>query len=173
MDFAECGLPATSMLDRQWVAAAYYQDSYCAPLSQPGAAVVDIFQGIFAHHPPWMKAALILRNWIVFFFGLDAAAASEVLKFQVKGSNAVGGQLGVWPILALTETELITGRDNRHLDFRLSVLKVADGANAKVVVSTVCKVHNVFGKIYLFLILPFHQWGLKKIICRAIVAGRV
>jgi hypothetical protein len=161
------------MLDRQFVEAAYYQDSYCAPLSQPGAAVVDIFRGIFAHHPAWMKAALILRNCIVCFFGLHSAAAAEVLKFRVQGGYAIGGKMGVWPILALTDTEVVTGRDNKHLDFRLSVLKVTDGGKIEVVVTTVCKVNNVFGKIYLFFVLPFHKWGLKKIISRAVAAGRI
>jgi hypothetical protein len=173
MNVAECGLPATSMLDAGWVEAAYYKDSYCAPLSRPDAPVVDIFQGIFAHHPPWMKAALILRNWVVTFFGLDAARASEVLRFQARGTYAVGGKLGVWPILALTETEVITGRDNKHLDFRLSVLKLTGSGKADAVVSTVCKVNNLFGKVYLFFVLPFHKWGLKKIISRAVIAGRV
>jgi hypothetical protein len=173
MNVAECTLPAASMLDARWVAAAYYKDSYCAPLSRPDAAVVTIFQGIFAHHPPWMKAALILRNWVVLLFGLHSAPASEVLRFQVRGDYAVGGRLGVWPILALTETEVITGRNNKHLDFRLSVLKTSNGGKADVVVSTVCKVNNVFGKVYLFFVLPFHKWGLKKIISRAVIAGRV
>jgi hypothetical protein len=40
-------------------------------------------------------------------------------------------------------------------------------------VTTVCKVNNVFGKIYLFFVLPFHKWGLKKIISRAVAAGRI
>jgi hypothetical protein len=85
----------------------------------------------------------------------------------------VGDKIGVWPIFALTETELVAGRDNKHLDFRVSVLKETDGGTASVVVSTLCTVHNAFGKLYLFVIIPFHKWGVRRLMRRAIMAGRL
>jgi hypothetical protein len=95
------------------------------------------------------------------------------MHFQVKSSYAVGDKIGVWPIMALTENELVAGRDDKHLDFRLSVLKVTDGEAVSVVVSTICTVNNTFGKVYLFFIVPFHKWGVKRLISNAIVAGRL
>ena len=44
--------------------------------------------------------------------------------------------------LSLSEDEVVTGRNNKHMDFRLSVLKVPDGDRTSVVVSTICTVHN-------------------------------
>jgi hypothetical protein len=119
------------------------------------------------------KIALIARNGIVSCVGLDAPTASAILDPRFKSSYAIGDKIGVWPIFALTETELVAGRDNKHLDFRLSVLKVTDGEAASIVVSTICTVHNVFGKLYLFFIAPFHKWGLKRILSNAISAGRL
>jgi hypothetical protein len=43
----------------------------------------------------------------------------------------------------------------------------------KVVLSTVVSPHNFFGKAYLFLILPFHKFGVKTIMSNAVAAGRV
>jgi Protein of unknown function (DUF2867) len=47
-----------------------------------------------------------------------------------------------------------------RIDFRFSVLKAMDG-DATSVVSTICTVHNVFGKIYLLFIVPFHRMGVR------------
>ena len=59
------------------------------------------------------------------------------------------------------------------MDFRLSVLKVTDGAAANVVVSTICSVHNLFGTIYLFCIVPFHRAGVQALLSKAVKAGRL
>jgi len=173
MAIEKCDIPAFSALDRRLVEAAYFRDSYRAPLSCPRASAVEIFASLFAHHPVWMKILLIARNAVASFCGLDAPTAHEILHPEFKRSYVIGDKIGVWPIFSLTETELVAGRDNKHLDFRLSVLKVTDGATASVVISTVCTVHNTFGKIYLFFVVPFHKWGVQRLISDAIIAGRL
>jgi hypothetical protein len=57
----------------------------------------------------------------------------------------VGQKICPWPIFFLGPDELIAGRDNKHMDFRLSIMKVRDGNGPSVVVSTQCMVHNRFG----------------------------
>jgi hypothetical protein len=42
-----------------------------------------------------------------------------------------------------------------------------------IVVSTICTVHNLFGKIYLFFIVPFHRYGVKTLLRNAVAAGRL
>jgi hypothetical protein len=169
----ECEVPSSSILDRRLVEAAYFRDSYRAPLARTGVPIVEVFFSIFGHHPAWMKLLLLVRNRIASFCGLDAPTASEILNLEVKSSYSVGEKIGVWPIFALTDTELVAGRNNKHLDFRLSVLKEADGKQESVVVSTICTVHNRFGEVYLFFIVPFHKWGVQQLLSRAIVAGRL
>jgi Protein of unknown function (DUF2867) len=173
MTVVKCETPSISVLDHRLVEAAYFRDAYSAPVRHTQASVVDIFWAIFAHHPMWMKSILILRNRIAILCGLDAPTAAEILHPQFKSSYAIGDKIGVWPIFALTETELVAGRDNKHLDFRLSVLKVGVEEATSVVVSTVCTVHNLFGKIYLFFIVPFHKWGVQWLISKAVSAGRL
>lgn len=173
MPVVECDIPASSVLDRPLVEAAYFRDAYRAPLLRPSASTVDIFFAVFGHHPAWMKRVLIARNRIASLCGLEAPTASEISKLDVKSHYNVGDTIGVWPIFAMTENELVAGRDNKHLDFRLSVLKEADGVRETVVVSTVCKVNNRFGKVYLFFIVPFHRWGVQQLLSRAIAAGRL
>ena len=162
-----------STLDRRRVETAWFQDSYCAPVSRPQASVVEDYLAIFAHHPAWMKAVLIARNQFASLCGLDAPTAGEVMNPQARDHYAVGDKIGVWPIFSMTQTELIVGRDNKHLDFRLSVLRTVGGERAAVVVSTVCTVHNLFGKIYLFFVVPFHKWGVQRLIANALKSGRL
>lgn len=171
MNITPCAFPSSSLLDRSMVESAYFQDSYRAPLSRTDARMTDIFLAIFAHHPWWIKLALIVRNRAVRLFGLKAPSTSEIMKIENKSSYAVGDKIGVWPIHALNEIEMIAGTDNKHLDFRVSILKESDGSG--VVLSTVCVVHNTFGKVYLFFVVPFHKLGVRKIMSDAVAAGRL
>lgn len=173
MSVVACEIPAASVLDRRFVAAAWFQDAYRAPLARTEASITDIFIAVFAHHPLWMKWVLMARNRFVSWFGLEAASEAEMRHFEVKASYTPGEKIGVWPIYRLADTELVAGRDNRHLDFRLSVLKLVEDEASSVVVSTACVVHNVWGKLYLCLVIPFHKWGLQWIMASAVRAGRL
>jgi hypothetical protein len=173
MPIKECNVPSLSVLDRRMVEAAFFRDSYRVPLTHVQASVVEIFFGVFGHHPLWMKSILIARNRVASFCGLNAATASEIMNPEVRRSYSVGDKIGPWPIFDLSQSELVAGRDNKHLDFRLSVLKEKNGETTSAVISTVYTTHNAFGRLYLFLIIPFHKWGVQRLILRAIAAGRL
>ncbi len=173
MTVVACDVPATSLLDPDVVASAYFKDSYCAPLRRENATIPEIFFALFGHHSIWLKVILIARNRIAAVFGLEVATISEIMNTEMKSGYDVGDKIGPWPIFALTQTELIAGRDNGHLDFRLSVLRVCEQDKPRVVVSTICSVHNLFGKIYLFFIVPFHIWGVRRLIYAAVRSGRL
>jgi hypothetical protein len=173
MSVVECDVPSSSMLCRELIEGAYFRDSYRAPLNHRELGIVDIFYGIFAHHPLWMKLLLIARNKVASLAGLDAPTTSEILHAEIKDNHAVGEKIGVWPIFSLSENEVVAGRNNKHMDFRLSVLKVADGDRASVVVSTICTVHNLSGKLYLFFVVPFHRYGVRKLMTNALAARRL
>jgi hypothetical protein len=172
MTVTECDVPSASVLDRNLVAAAHFRDAYRAPLSRD-AAIADVFHGIFGHTPCWMKRMLIVRNRLAALCGLAVPADADILDYRVKDSYVVGDRIGPWPIFALNERELVAGRDNRHMDFRLSLIKVKDDGGTSVVVSTICNVHNLFGKIYLFFIVPFHRHGVQKLMRNALSARRL
>lgn len=173
MSVVECDVPASSALDRELVGESDFRDSYCVPLSHPEMSLVDIFFAVFGHTPLWMKAMLILRNALARLAGLEVPTVAEIMRPKAKASYQVGDKIGPWPVFFVGDSEIIAGRDNKHMDFRLSVLKVRNGAAADVVVSTVCSVHNLFGRIYLFLIVPFHRAGVQTLLSRAVQAGRL
>ena len=137
MNVVDCDVPSSSMLSREVIERANFRDSYRALLSRRELGIVDIFFGIFAHHPLWMKLLLIVRNKVASLAGLDAPTASEILHLEIKDHYVVGEKIGIWPIFSLSENEVVAGRNNKHMDFRLSVLKVPDGERTSVVVSTI------------------------------------
>jgi hypothetical protein len=173
MSVVACEVPVLSVLDRGLIDGAFFHDSYRAPLSRAPASVVEVFFAIFGHHPKWLKAVLVSRNWLASRFGLEAPTSAEIMRPRVRASYSVGDKIGPWPIFHITETELIAGRDNKHLDFRLSVLKEPIAGGSSTVVSTVCTTHNIVGKLYVLVVIPFHKWGVPRLMSRALAQGRL
>ncbi|WP_425038578.1 DUF2867 domain-containing protein [Primorskyibacter sp. S187A] len=90
--------------------------------------------------PGWAQALVALRNIVTAPFGLSADGPEAEDK------------LGVFPVEHETETEIIAGFDDRHLDFRVSVMAHA----GRVSLATWVRPHNLGGRLYLALIMPFH-----------------
>ena len=173
MPVVECDVPSASALSRDLIGNACFHDSYRAPLARPDLAIVDLFFALFGHTPLWIKLLLIARNTAARLIGLEAPTVGEIMRPTVRKEYHVGEKIGPWPIFLMADNEIVAGRNNRHLDFRLSVLKVSEGEAADVVVSTICTVNNLFGKIYLFFIIPFHRAGVRLLISNAVAAKRV
>lgn len=152
---------------------AWFRDCHTIPLRQPGLAMPQLFHAVFSHHPSWLKRLLILRNRLAARAGLAVPPAEAILAPTHRPTYRVGDTIGPWPIFALTEAELVAGRNNRHLDFRLSVLKLATPAGPALSVTTLCTVHNLAGRLYLSAIIPFHRAGMRMLLARAHRAGRI
>ena len=142
-------------------------------MARPELGIVEVFFAVFGHTPRWMKTLLIARNVVARRFGLEAPTVAEILKPAMRTSYSVGDKIGPWPIFFIGDNEIVAGRNNKHLDFRLSVLRLMDGNAESVVVSTVCSVHNLAGQIYLFFIVPFHRTGVKSLLANAVAAKRL
>src|SRR5206468_12395296 len=123
--------------------------------------------------PRWMKSLLMVAKGVARMFGLETRAVGEIMRLQVRSKYRVGEKIGPWPVFFIADHEIVAGRNNKHLDFRLSVLKLKEGGATRVVVSTICTVHNVFGRIYLFFIVPFHRHGVQALMRNAVASKRL
>src|SRR5260370_42274822 len=86
MNVVECDVPSGSMLSREFIERAYFRDSYRAPLSRRELGIVDVFFGIFAHHPLWMKLLLGAQR-------LEPAEGPFLVGFdQARIARYIGGQ---------------------------------------------------------------------------------
>lgn len=62
------------------------------------------------------------------------------------------------------ESELIMGENDRHLNFRVSVL--IDRASSHIFITTLVHYNNRMGKIYFLFVKPFHKILVKSVIRR-------
>ncbi|MFZ6872476.1 DUF2867 domain-containing protein [Undibacterium sp. Di27W] len=170
---SECGHPQQSVLMPELVHAAYYRDSYRAEPAHCELTVCDAFHAIFMHRPTWMKFIMLGRNYLMSMFGIAVPDKTEIMHPRMRSDYKVGEKIGAWPIFYLSSEELVAGRDNSHLDFRLSIVRVQEQQTVAIVVSTVCICHNWYGRAYIQLIRPFHRWGVKYLIRQAMLAGRL
>jgi hypothetical protein len=168
----ESDVPRHSALGKDLIECADFRDAYRAPLSRSDLGVVEIFFGIFAQRPSWMNLMLIARSKVAALAGLEVPTTLEIMNMEKRHHYSVGEKIGPWPIFFLGSDELIAGRDNKHMDFRLSIMKMHDD-RPSVVVSTLCMVHNKFGQYYLSSVAPFHKFGLRRLMASALAARRL
>jgi hypothetical protein len=172
MSVVECDVPSHSALGTNLIERADFRDAYRAPLSRPDLSVIELFFGIFARRPLWMSLMLIARNKAAALAGLEVPTTAEIMTMEKRDHYVVGEKIGPWPIFFLGPDELVAGRDNKHMDFRVSVMKLQDG-RPSVVVSTLCMVRNRFGRHYLSLVIPYHKFAVRRQMANALAERRL
>ena len=91
--------------------------------------------------PKWARALTALRRILTSPFGLKQEAPAER-----------GDVVGIFPVVSETDDELLAGFDDKHLNFLVSVSRF----RGHVHLATWVHPHNLAGRAYLALILPFH-----------------
>jgi hypothetical protein len=79
----------------------------------------------------------------------------------------VGDRLGIFSIFGKTENELLLGIDDNHLDVRVSLLKSQRNGVPHYVLSTVVKVHNLLGRLYMAPVGRIHPFVVRSMMARA------
>jgi hypothetical protein len=130
-----CAVPEESALWRD-SAAGDFTDCYCVRAALPARRAAEEV----AAFPRLAAGLLAIRNALVRPFGLQTGPAGE------------GDHVGVFPVLQDGPDELIAGLDDRHLNFKISVLT----RSGDVFLSTWVRPHNLGGRAYLALVMPFH-----------------
>ncbi|MBC7957738.1 MAG: DUF2867 domain-containing protein [Cytophagales bacterium] len=124
---------------------------------------------ILSHQPSWVGVLTKVRDLLVAGFGLKTAKHLASL-----AGGAPADRAGIFKVYSVSETEIIVGEDDRHLDFRVSVfcaLESAPQASRQLVVSTVVQCHNRLGRVYIFLIAPFHRMVVRASLLHAARVG--
>ena len=121
----------------------------------------DIGKAFFASAPNWTSQLFELRNKIVSVLGLKTPEKvqnrSELLDSFTCEPNE---RLGLFKVYSKSENEVILGEDDKHLNFRISLLKednLDKEGSKKIVISTTVKFNNWFGRLYFLPVKPFHK----------------
>jgi hypothetical protein len=79
---------------------------------------------------------------------------------------SIGSYIGFFKMFSITDTQLVLGADDAHLNFRAVILKTHELThNVKVI--TLVQYHNSFGKFYMNVIKPFHRVVVKQMVKNA------
>jgi hypothetical protein len=149
-----------------WFDAADLADAFAVPIDAADAAkgVDSLARSALEDPAPWIRLLLGLRDALVAGFGVKTSR--EVRRAAI-ADNAE--RIDFFRILARSDRELILGEDDRHLDFRLSLLLRVrpDGSGDELVATTVVHCHNALGRVYLALIARFHRLVVISNLSRA------
>lgn len=108
----------------------------------------DAARYAFGQAPTVAKALMRLRNRIVGLLGLKAAGDFTA------STNSIGG----FPIVSETPERVVLGFDDSHLDFRIVIDSTPMTSHeTRITVATIVRTHNLVGRAYMAMILPFHK----------------
>ncbi|MDX8351271.1 DUF2867 domain-containing protein [Cognatiyoonia sp. IB215182] len=128
-------LPASSALHQRRVPGDFL-DCYAVHADTTPRTAAEVITDF----PGWAQFLLLIRRIVTAPFGLD------------NDGPDVPDKVGPFPVESESETELVAGFDDKHLDFRVSVM-AQDG---QVSLATWVSPHNIGGRLYLAAIMPFH-----------------
>ena len=125
---------------------------------------------LFAQQPSWVGGLMRARDVLVSVFGLKTSGQLK----RASGPSA-SKRVNIFRIYEKSHYEVILGEDDKHLDFRLSVLYVpktaAAGSTPSLILSTVVHCHNLLGRTYIRVIAPFHRLVVLASLRRAARIG--
>ncbi|MGA9227929.1 MAG: DUF2867 domain-containing protein [Mesobacillus sp.] len=136
------------------LSSIHYSDAYKILLPGESAYDVKIIASKFlTTAPPWVSHLMKVRDRLVSFIGLKTTNRSKVENINLEQ----GSSIGLFRVFKCNSHEILLGEDDRHLDFRVSILvEEVNGLNY-LTVSTVVNFHNWMGKVYFFIVKKVHK----------------
>ena len=148
-------LPHGALENADWADA--YQVSVPSPRMFANAR--EAAEAIVLGFPSWTRPLLALRGIIMAPFGL---------KGPVHIRNMRVDAIAFFPIISQSDHCLLAGFDDSHLDFRLVVDLENHADSQNIRLATIIRRHNLTGRIYLAVILPFHRLIVKTALANAV-----
>lgn len=140
-----------------------YVDSFQGLLNDENNKIssVDIGKAFFSSGPKWIGIMFTLRNKIVSLFGLKTPDKKknnqEILEnFKCEPNE----RIGLFKVFNKTKNEVVLGENDKHLDFRISLLKKpykSEKGKNELIITTTVQYNNWIGKLYFLPVKPFHK----------------
>ena len=145
------------------LAGAQFSDAFRVSVNGINLNARRAAEKLLAHNPGWIDALLRLRNTLVRPFGLKTSGMGE---------PASGGMIGIFPVISETPERIVAGFDDRHLDFRVVVDVEPSHPGHQVTATTLVKTHNLLGRAYLAVVLPFHRLIVRSLLRHAFQSSK-
>jgi hypothetical protein len=134
---------------------AQFSDAYSIMVDDLALDARHAAEKMLGRSPRWILTLMTLRDLFVAPFGLKTAQAAR---------RSSTNRIGMFPVLSEMPRRIVAGLDDHHLDFRV-VVDVADsGGGRRVTATTLVLTHNLLGRVYLAIILPFHRLIVRSML---------
>ncbi len=117
----------------------------------------DLFQS-----PKWVENLMRIRDLMVGWLGLKTGDAKK----EAEQYYPIGSQLEYFTVTDRNDNEIIMAEDDKHLNFRVSVLIERNENFTSIYLTTIVKFNNFFGKLYFLPVKPFHKLIVKSTVKR-------
>jgi uncharacterized protein DUF2867 len=152
--------PPPESVVANWYENASLLDSYSIDLSaSEQSSMRELATRTLVNPPAWQKALIALRDAMVTPFGIKTSD-------KVRTSPDNLGRVDFFPVHWEGKDEIVLGTDDRHLDFRLSLLRRHSPKATLLIATTVVHTQNALGFTYLNVIRPFHHLVVKTNLAR-------
>jgi hypothetical protein len=131
----------------------HYCDSYIT-VTQTNDSLDKITTDIF-QTPKWADFLMNIRNTLVRLVGLKAGGHKKdtyISDFYPIGSRAV-----YFTVIDRNENEILMAENDKHLNFRVSVMINRKGDKVTIYLTTIVRYNNFLGWLYFFPVKPFHR----------------
>ncbi|MFE0017266.1 DUF2867 domain-containing protein [Mesorhizobium sp. NPDC059054] len=134
---------------RDILPAAQFFDCYSIEVDGQHLDARCAAERVMLRRPAWIGWLMALRNLMVRPFGLKTGPADM---------PAGQKRIGLFPLIDESPSVVVLGLDDRHLDFRLLVeVNELGSGRQSVSASTFVATHNLLGRAYLAIVMPFHR----------------
>lgn len=136
-------LPDAALPEADWA------DAFEITTRRHFASMREIAQATVGSMPSWSRRLLKIRNIVVRPFGLKPDGITDAPDRD--------GRIDIFPILDESPDRIVLGLDDAHLNFRIVIERNVMETGGQIRVTTLVQRHNLFGRLYIAVITPFHK----------------
>lgn len=152
-------IPEKSIISKDF-GKIHYSDSY--KIQVTSNETVDAITTKIFSVPQWVKGLLKFRNSIVKVFGLKTDSKTE----KPSPYYPIGSKAILFTVTDRNEFEIVMAENDKHLNFRTSVMIEKVGEITLVYLTTIVKFNNSLGRLYFLPVKPFHKLMIKSLLKR-------
>jgi|SRR5690554_4468092 len=132
-----------------------YSDTYKIKITSNEYSVDKITTDIFKT-PKWVDNLMKVK-----VFGLKTSDKNDNL---IEPHYSVGSKAAYFTVLDRNKNEIVMAENDKHLNFRTSVMVEKDAASGTIYLSTIVQFNNFFGWLYFLPVKPFHRIIIKSLL---------
>ena len=135
-----------------------YVDAFAIDVAKDlNIPIEKLMVSFFDVFPSWFMALMHIREAIAKMIGLKTANGIDVREQLDNFKGEVGESIALFHVLGRSETELMSGETDKHLDFRMSFLVKPKKEHQQITLATTVQYNGWLGKAYFFFVKPVHR----------------